>query len=207
MTESTDARRNGAKSEAAFRTISEVASELDVPQHVLRFWETKFTQIRPMKRGGGRRYYRPEDVVLLRRIRALLYDDGLTIKGVQKLLREKGVKALMADEQPLPATLEKVEAAAEARQQAGEAPKEEQAPDTATQADDRSPRLPFAAAPEPEGERPAPAAEAGPAPEPETTSARPALSAEDRRELEAALAELVGLRDELQAELRRQEAA
>lgn len=115
MTESMDARRSGAKSEAAFRTISEVASDLDVPQHVLRFWETKFSQIRPMKRGGGRRYYRPEDVVLLRRIRALLYDDGLTIKGVQKLFREKGVKALMADEQPLPATLEKVEAIAGAR--------------------------------------------------------------------------------------------
>lgn len=82
--------RRPAKSETAFRTISEVADELDVPQHVLRFWETKFTQIRPMKRGGGRRYYRPEDVTLLRRIRALLYDDGFTIKGVQKLLRDGG---------------------------------------------------------------------------------------------------------------------
>lgn len=85
-----DSRRS-AKSDTAFRTISEVADDLDVPQHVLRFWETKFTQIRPMKRGGGRRYYRPEDVTLLRRIRALLYDDGFTIKGVQKLLREGGV--------------------------------------------------------------------------------------------------------------------
>jgi DNA-binding transcriptional MerR regulator len=81
------------KSEAAFRTISEVADDLEVPQHVLRFWETKFNQIRPMKRGGGRRYYRPEDVALLRRIRGLLYDDGFTIKGVQKLLREGAVKA------------------------------------------------------------------------------------------------------------------
>ncbi len=80
-------RRRG-KSEAAFRTISEVAADLDVPQHVLRFWETKFVQIKPMKRGGGRRYYRPEDVELLRRIRSLLYDDGYTIKGVQKLLRQ-----------------------------------------------------------------------------------------------------------------------
>lgn len=85
-----DSRRS-AKSDTAFRTISEVADDLDVPQHVLRFWETKFTQIRPMKRGGGRRYYRPEDVTLLRRIRALLYDDGFTIKGVQKLLREGGI--------------------------------------------------------------------------------------------------------------------
>ena len=82
------------KSEAAFRTISEVADELNVPQHVLRFWETKFAQIRPLKRGGGRRYYRPEDVTLLKRIRTLLYTDGLTIKGVQKLLRETGVKAM-----------------------------------------------------------------------------------------------------------------
>ena len=78
----------GAKSAAAFRTISEVSGELDVPQHVLRFWETKFSQVRPLKRGGGRRYYRPEDIVLLRRIRDLLYRDGYTIKGVQRLLRD-----------------------------------------------------------------------------------------------------------------------
>lgn len=84
-------RRNG-KSASAFRTISEVASELDVRSHVLRFWETKFSQVRPLKRGGGRRYYRPEDVTLLWRIRSLLYDDGYTIKGVQKLLREGGLK-------------------------------------------------------------------------------------------------------------------
>ncbi|HJN04036.1 MAG TPA: MerR family transcriptional regulator [Alphaproteobacteria bacterium] len=82
-----------AKAPGAFRTISEVATELEVPQHVLRFWESKFTQVKPLKRGGGRRYYRPEDVELLRRIRALLYDDGYTIKGVQKLLRENGRKA------------------------------------------------------------------------------------------------------------------
>lgn len=81
-----------AKSAAAFRTISEVASELKLPQHVLRFWESKFTAIRPMKRGGGRRYYRPEDVALLTRIRDLLHNDGYTIKGVQKLLRESGGK-------------------------------------------------------------------------------------------------------------------
>ena len=79
-------RRTG-KSPEAFRTISEVASDLDVPQHVLRFWETKFSQVKPLKRGGGRRYYRPEDVELLRSIRGLLYNDGYTIKGVQKLLR------------------------------------------------------------------------------------------------------------------------
>ena len=89
-TESAQAR--SGKSDSAFRTISEVAEDLDVPQHVLRFWETKFTQVKPLKRGGGRRYYRPEDVVLLRRIRALLYADGMTIRGVQKLLRESGAK-------------------------------------------------------------------------------------------------------------------
>ncbi|MDJ0948739.1 MAG: MerR family transcriptional regulator [Alphaproteobacteria bacterium] len=76
------------KSSAAFRTISEVAGELDLPPHVLRFWESKFSQLKPLKRGGGRRYYRPEDVDLLRRIRELLYTEGYTIKGVQKLLRE-----------------------------------------------------------------------------------------------------------------------
>lgn len=85
--------RSGEKSATAFRTISEVSDELQVPQHVLRFWETKFSQVRPMKRGGGRRYYRPEDIELLRSIRDLLYTDGYTIKGVQKLLREGQVKA------------------------------------------------------------------------------------------------------------------
>lgn len=80
----------------AFRTISEVADELDLPQHVLRFWETKFTQIRPLKRGGGRRYYRPDDVELLRAIRHLLYGEGYTIRGVQRILKEQGVKAVIS---------------------------------------------------------------------------------------------------------------
>jgi DNA-binding transcriptional MerR regulator len=84
--------RRVEKSPSAFRTISEVAEELDVPQHVLRFWETKFPQVRPLKRGGGRRYYRPEDVDMLRRIRSLLYEQGYTIKGVQRLLREGALK-------------------------------------------------------------------------------------------------------------------
>lgn len=80
--------RAARKSSTAYRTISEVSTELQVPQHVLRFWETKFSQVRPLKRGGGRRYYRPEDVSLLKQIQTLLYDEGFTIKGVQKLLRE-----------------------------------------------------------------------------------------------------------------------
>jgi DNA-binding transcriptional MerR regulator len=79
------------KAPDAFRTISEVADEIDVPQHVLRFWESRFPQIRPMKRGGGRRYYRPDDVDLLRGVRHLLYGEGYTIRGVQRILREQGV--------------------------------------------------------------------------------------------------------------------
>lgn len=84
------------KSPDAFRTISEVAEDLDLPQHVLRFWETRFNQIKPMKRGGGRRYYRPHDVDLIKGIRHMLYDQGYTIKGVQKLLRDNGNQFLMA---------------------------------------------------------------------------------------------------------------
>ena len=83
-----------AKNAGAFRTISEVAEDLDLPQHVLRFWETRFPQIRPLKRAGGRRFYRPSDVDLLRDIRDLLYRDGYTIKGVQRLLRERGARGL-----------------------------------------------------------------------------------------------------------------
>jgi DNA-binding transcriptional MerR regulator len=85
------------KSASAFRTISEVADELDVQQHVLRFWETKFSQVKPLKRGGGRRYYRPEDVALLKKIHTLLYTEGYTIKGVQKLLKGQGRQQLAAE--------------------------------------------------------------------------------------------------------------
>ena len=88
------------KSPEAFRTISEVAEEMDLPQHVLRFWETRFPQIKPLKRGGGRRYYRPDDVELLRAVKQLLYGEGYTIKGVQKLLREQGASAVAHGAQP-----------------------------------------------------------------------------------------------------------
>ena len=84
--------RTTEKSLTAFRTISEVSTELDIPQHVLRFWEGKFSNLKPLKRAGGRRYYRPEDLELLKRIRALLYDEGYTIKGVQKLIREGALR-------------------------------------------------------------------------------------------------------------------
>ena len=106
------ARTRPKKAPNAFRTISEVADELHIPQHVLRFWETKFPQVKPLKRGGGRRYYRPDDITLLRRISDLLYIQGYTIKGVQRLLREGGGK--LSDDIP-PAAPEEQEAAAAER--------------------------------------------------------------------------------------------
>ena len=96
------ARARAKKAPNAFRTISEVADDLHIPQHVLRFWETKFPQVKPLKRGGGRRYYRPDDITLLRRISDLLYIQGYTIKGVQRLLREGGGQ-LSDDIPPAPA--------------------------------------------------------------------------------------------------------
>ena len=108
------------KSADAFRTISEVSGEVGVPQHVLRFWETKFSQIKPLKRGGGRRYYRPEDIDLLNRIRAWLYDDGYTIKGVQKLLREGG-SAASSDAGRASAAAERAPAGGDGRAPAGPA--------------------------------------------------------------------------------------
>lgn len=99
------------KAPTAFRTISEVADELHIPQHVLRFWETKFIQVKPLKRGGGRRYYRPDDIALLRRISDLLYIQGYTIKGVQRLLREGGGK--LSDDIPPATPAERAAAEAE----------------------------------------------------------------------------------------------
>jgi len=122
MSEGIEGPVRGRKSPNAFRTISEVAEDLHIPQHVLRFWETKFPQLKPLKRGGGRRYYRPEDIGLLRRIGDLLYTQGYTIKGVQRLLREGGledVEGLPDTEEPpegaeLRACLEELEAIAAA---------------------------------------------------------------------------------------------
>ena len=104
-------RTRPKKAPNAFRTISEVADELHIPQHVLRFWETKFAQVKPLKRGGGRRYYRPDDISLLRRISDLLYVQGYTIKGVQRLLREGGGR--LSDDIPPAAPEERAAAAAE----------------------------------------------------------------------------------------------
>src|ERR1700748_3925182 len=104
-------RSRPKKAPNAFRTISEVADDLHIPQHVLRFWETKFPQVKPLKRGGGRRYYRPDDIVRLRRIADLLYTQGYTIKGVQRLLREGG--GSLSDDIPPPTADERAAAAAE----------------------------------------------------------------------------------------------
>jgi DNA-binding transcriptional MerR regulator len=104
-------RQRLKKAPNAFRTISEVADELHIPQHVLRFWETKFPQVKPLKRGGGRRYYRPDDIGLLRRIADLLYTQGYTIKGVQRLLREGGGQ--LSDDIPPPSADERAAADAE----------------------------------------------------------------------------------------------
>ena len=106
------------KSVDAFRTISEVAEELSLPQHVLRFWETRFPQVKPLKRAGGRRYYRPGDVVLLKTIRQLLYEEGFTIKGVQKLIKEQGTRAVREGSVPMPVDLASIDA--EARDPDGE---------------------------------------------------------------------------------------
>lgn len=100
------------KSADAFRTISEVAEDLDIPQHVLRFWETRFSQIKPLKRGGGRRYYRPDDVALLKGIRRLLYGEGYTIKGLQRILKEQGPRHVQAIGRGAPVGPPPVEAAA-----------------------------------------------------------------------------------------------
>jgi DNA-binding transcriptional MerR regulator len=110
------ARPKARKAPNAFRTISEVADELHIPQHVLRFWETKFPQVKPLKRGGGRRYYRPDDILLLRRISDLLYTQGYTIKGVQRLLREGGGR--LSDDIPPATAAERAEAQAEAEREA-----------------------------------------------------------------------------------------
>jgi DNA-binding transcriptional MerR regulator len=169
---STAATRHGGKSAAAFRTISEVSDDLDVPQHVLRFWETKFTQVRPLKRGGGRRYYRPDDIELLRRIRNLLYSDGYTIKGVQKLLREGGGRR------------EQAAAAAQASAAAGAAELGAAAP--------RGEAPPAREAPRPSEGDSAPGTAPG-------TTAGTVLPAPRRAELEALLRELVDLRDLLRA--------
>jgi DNA-binding transcriptional MerR regulator len=166
------------KSPDAFRTISEVADELDVPQHVLRFWESRFREIRPMKRGGGRRYYRPDDVDLLRGIRHLLYGEGYTIRGVQRLLREQGQRFVQNVWQP-------------GAPQPTHRPAEEPAEDVSDEGGDDAEQADGAAG----------AARAGPrmpAPPPA------GLKGEDRQKLQAALQELSECRRLLDAALSEQ---
>jgi DNA-binding transcriptional MerR regulator len=172
-------RRSG-KSEAAFRTISEVADELDVPQHVLRFWESKFPQVKPLKRGGGRRYYRPEDVALLRRIRDLLYSEGYTIKGVQKLLREGGHKEAPAGVKPETAEVDQVDDA--------------ELPRAADDEEDTDPGFPAIN----DGEEDDDTGGLDALVEDIVPSEETRFSAETRRELKALLAELEQLRSLLQ---------
>jgi DNA-binding transcriptional MerR regulator len=138
------ARTRTKKAPNAFRTISEVADELHIPQHVLRFWETKFPQVKPLKRGGGRRYYRPDDIALLRRISDLLYIQGYTIKGVQRLLREGGGR--LSDDIPPASAAERAAAETERKERADaevlQLPMPGLAPDTQAAApDDASPGL------------------------------------------------------------------
>jgi DNA-binding transcriptional MerR regulator len=160
------------KAPDAFRTISEVADELDVPQHVLRFWESRFREIRPMKRGGGRRYYRPDDVDLLRGIRHLLYGEGYTIRGVQRLLREQGLRFVQNVWQP-------------GAPQPGHRPPEDAAEETqdADEGDRDDERAHHAPAPR------MPAAAAGRLPREDAAKLRAALAelSECRRLLDAAL--------------------
>jgi DNA-binding transcriptional MerR regulator len=172
------------KAPDAFRTISEVADEIDVPQHVLRFWESRFPQIRPMKRGGGRRYYRPDDVDLLRGIRHLLYGEGYTIRGVQRILREQGVTLVQAvwrvDAEPSEALAE--DEADEAA--AAESAEQRLEPNLFAVGDERrEPRLEGTPAPQP------------PAPR--------ALADEARHKLQSALDELILCRGIIEGALER----
>lgn len=206
------------KSAEAFRTISEVASELDVPQHVLRFWESRFTQIKPVKRAGGRRYYRPEDVDLLKGIRSLLYSDGFTIKGVQKVLKERGLRHV-ADVgrgdlpgAPAPVVIEKivyVEKPAAPPPAVAPVPVKKARP-THLRAVPLTPSLPFFDEPVParefpvldaapaRGEEPPDEAVAEPVVEPVSETVQASiLAAAERERLEELLDELEGLKNRL----------
>jgi DNA-binding transcriptional MerR regulator len=178
------------KAPDAFRTISEVADEIDVPQHVLRFWESRFQQIKPMKRGGGRRYYRPDDVDLLRGVRHLLYGEGYTIRGVQRILKEEGAAFVQdiwrAGAEPPPQLDEDL-----ADGETGEATTARPEPNLFAVA---PPRAPVAAAAE---ERREPVVELPSAPEPAKGH-----SIEDRRKLQTALDELIACRTIIENALR-----
>ncbi len=170
------------KAPEAFRTISEVADGLDVPQHVLRFWETRFTQIRPMKRGGGRRYYRPNDVDLLNGIRQLLYGEGYTIRGVQRILRDHGVAHVTA--------IGRGEIRPEPEGVPGHEPEAEVKPKPAEVAASVPASVPLPA--KAEAEPPAPTAP--PTVEPRPAASGPVLTRSDVEELRLALTDLAAAR-------------
>ena len=207
------------KAPDAFRTISEVADEIDVPQHVLRFWESRFPQIRPMKRGGGRRYYRPDDVDLLRGVRHLLYGEGYTIRGVQRILREQGVAFVQTiwsveHDAPLPdvdddddeTADEVVEQATAPRSEpnlfAVAPPRAQQPPAAEPIAERREPTIvpPLLLEPQPP-ERPSPPVQPSSAQPPSEEPLRAVVGAEERQKLQGALAELVACRGILETAL------
>ena len=178
------------KAADAFRTISEVADELDVPQHVLRFWESRFREIKPMKRGGGRRYYRPDDVDLLRGIRHLLYGEGYTIRGVQRLLREQGLRFVQNVWQP-------------GAPQPTLQPSEDAADETLEQpeAAERGPGLRLPSLRGDDGERAGRSEDGAPVAPRGVTPAAAGLTREDRQKLQAALRDLTECRRLLDAAL------
>lgn len=193
------------KAPDAFRTISEVAEELDLPQHVLRFWETRFGQIKPMKRGGGRRYYRPDDVDLLRGIRHLLYGEGYTIRGVQRIFKENGIKFVQSvwkSGAPQPGPPQSDDADIESDESAAETldtPDDEEEGDVAPVIIARTEPPPLRygratpatlPADEPPNIPPIRAVEPSPPTQPRPAPPRPSLSGEHREKLRAALSEL-----------------
>jgi DNA-binding transcriptional MerR regulator len=170
------------KAPDAFRTISEVAEEINVPQHVLRFWESRFVQIKPLKRGGGRRYYRPDDVDLLRGVRHLLYGEGYTIRGVQRILREEGLSFVQSVWRP------------------GAAPPPDVLEEDETEAAENEPSVFGGAAAEPADDDAATRREPTLMP-PAATARRPGAGTEDRRKLQRALDDLVACQQLIEAAL------
>lgn len=190
------------KAPDAFRTISEVADDLDIPQHVLRFWETRFTQIKPMKRSGGRRYYRPDDVDLLRGIRRLLYSEGYTIRGVQRILKEHGIKSvqgLIDASAPAPSFPPMDKAPAPEHADEGDDEPEFDAGDEDEEDDVAAPPV---AARSPEPKSPLPRTNPVARPQAQPMAAARAENRLDRTKLEAALQDLIACRQLLDSALK-----
>lgn len=182
------------KAPDAFRTISEVADEVNVPQHVLRFWESRFAQIRPLKRGGGRRYYRPEDIDLLRGVRHLLYGEGYTIRGVQRILREEGLAFVQSVWRT---SVQELPKADEADDEPQGSPATREEPQFFAQVSGRPQPQPSAARPEPQLQSPAPTVQSFPALS--SPAQRAGGEREERDKLRAILDELHECRRVLEA--------